>query len=294
MTWKVLKVGRDLYAPDNSDPHFGVAGKRINGITPYFLIPRAELMHHLPLTPMSELYNSLERCLLIKKVYLSRGKAKTVFGDPGKRIQYKCVGVRPSINSAEVVPYPSWSESLGPAHWSRIMGMVSFAETVFELYVDRDVLKHIRATKRVVDFKTMSSPTFAGYSIPTAKYFGGVAFGKNVFLRAHSDEDFTFSVALVLPKGLDWYSVDDAPIAHFCYPTHGIAIPMRPGDLVPFNSRIPHCISSRSKLSNDIMCISLYLKTAVVGLNDNTIPLDRIQTIMSTRYREMMTNGGSM
>jgi hypothetical protein len=285
MTWKVLKVGTDLYAPDNSDPHFGVAGKRINGIIPYFLIPRAELMHHLPLSPMSELYNSLEQCLLLKKVYLSRGKAKTVFGDPGKRIQYKCVGVHPSINSAEVVPYPSWSESLGPAHWSRIMEIVSFAETVFECYVDRNVLKHICAAKRVVDFKTMSSPNFgAGFCIPTAKYFGGIAFGKNVFLRAHADDDFTFSVSLVLPKGCDYCSVDDSPLAHFCYPTHGIAIPMRPGDLVPFNSRIPHCISSRSKLSDDIMCISLYLKTAVVGLNDNTIPLDPIQTTLSTRY----------
>jgi hypothetical protein len=38
----------------------------------------------------------------------------------------------------------------------------------------------------------------------------------------------------------------------------------------------------------------LYLKTAVVGLNDNTIPLDPIQTKLSTRYREMMSNGGSM
>ena len=73
MTWKVLKVGIALYAPNSSDPHFGVAGKRINGITPYFLIPCAELMHHLPLSPMSELYNSLEQCLLVKKVYLSRG-----------------------------------------------------------------------------------------------------------------------------------------------------------------------------------------------------------------------------
>ncbi len=40
------------------------------------------------------------------------------------------------------------------------MGMVSFAETVFELYVDHNVLKHICATKRVVDFKTMASSTF--------------------------------------------------------------------------------------------------------------------------------------
>ncbi len=281
----------DLYVPNNSDPTFGIAGKRIHGITPYFLIPRAELLRQLPCSlKMSEVYDSLEECLLLKKVYLSRGKAKTVFGDPGVRVQYKCVGVRPSINTAEVIPYPSWSESLGPVHWSRIMGMVQWAETVFESAVDRKVLQHICDAKRVVNFKTMSSPNFgSGFPIPAAKYFGGVAFGKNVFLRAHSDDDFTFSVSLVLPKGLNCYRVDDDPIAHFCYPTEGIAIPMRPGDLLLFNSRIPHCISSRTKLTDDIMCISLFLKTAVVGLNNNSIPLDTLQNNLSTKYREMRT-----
>ena len=48
---------------------------------------------------------------------------------------------------------------------------------------------------------------------------------------------------------------------------------MRPVDLLIFNAREPHAVSSRAKSSDEIFCVSIYLKTAVVviGLNDNSI-----------------------
>ena len=97
--------------------------------------------------------------------------------------------------------------------------------------------------------------------IPHAKYFGAIAFGRNVFLRCHTDDDFTLSVAHVLLGGTQSYNVDDPVVVHFCFPTEGVAVPMRPGDFLLFNARVPHCISSRCSDDDDIMCISMFLKT---------------------------------
>lgn len=289
--WTVLKVGQHLHVPDISNPAFGVTGQYIGGTRSYFLIPRIELFCLIPSSGWSDVYDSLEQVLHINKSSLSRGKKKTVFGDVGVRVKYKCIGVRPSMNSSEVIQFPSWSEKLGSKHWSNIMRLVGYVESVFEASVDRNVLLHISAARQVVKFKTMSAPQFdVPIPIPSAKYFGGVAFGKNVFLRAHVDDDFTFSVALVLLKGSDLYTIADDVVVHFCYPTHGIAIPMKPGDILPFNSRVPHCISSRQNFTDEIMCISLYLKTSVVGLNNNAIPVDSLQQCLSDHYRNIRSN----
>ena len=102
-------------------------------------------------------------------------------------------------------------------------------------------------------------PDATSRCIPPTKYFGGIAFGCTVFLCCHTDDDFTLSMAHILLDGSDVYALDDL----------GVAVPMRPGDFLLFNSRIPHCISSRCRYADKIMCISMFLKTAVVGLNNN-------------------------
>jgi hypothetical protein len=43
-------------------------------------------------------------------------------------------------------------------------------------------------------------------------------------------------------------------------------VALRPGDLLIFNALEPHAISSRCHKSDKLLCVSMYLKTAVVGL----------------------------
>jgi hypothetical protein len=63
----------------------------------------------------------------------------------------------------------------------------------------------------------------------------------------------------------------------------GVAVPLRPGDFLMFNARIPHCISSRCKQSDHVIALTMYLKTAVVGMNNNDLDLTPAQTsILST------------
>ena len=64
---------------------------------------------------------------------------------------------------------------------------------------------------------------------------------------------------------------------------------MRPGDYLIFNSHIPHCISSRCRHADKIMCISMFLKTRVVGLNENARVLTEAQAQLSDQYQTMFS-----
>lgn len=63
----------------------------------------------------------------------------TVFGDVGVRNQYKCIGVSPS----------NWDQ-LTDSHWSNIMKLVGYVESVFEASVDRNVWQHIHLQQEML------------------------------------------------------------------------------------------------------------------------------------------------
>ena len=85
------------------------------------------------------------------------------------------------------------------------------------------------------------------------------------------------SIIQVFLKGKRNYSLGDDVIVYFCFPTIGVAVPLRPGDYLLFNACIPHCLSSRCKYEDQIITTSTYLKTAIVGLNNNDLPLTEEQ-----------------
>ena len=101
-----------------------------------------------------------------------------------------------------------------------------------------------------------------------SRYYNGIGFGINVFLRCHIDHDFTMSIVQVHIENHS-YQVDDKIVCYFAFPRIGIAVALRPGDFLLFNPQEPHSISSRCRAEDELFCVSYYLKTAVVGLNDN-------------------------
>jgi hypothetical protein len=146
------------------------------------------------------------------------------------------------------------------------------AEMSFRALADHAVISHIYHAKKLVPFKTFQSTGDLSYTF-SSDFFGGIAFGTNVFLHCHTDADFTMSISQIFLKGKDVYHLDDDIILYFCFPTLGVAAPLRPGDYFMFNALIPHCISSRCKLEDDVICVSFYLKTAIVGMNENNLSL---------------------
>jgi hypothetical protein len=122
------------------------------------------------------------------------------------------------------------------------------------------------------------------------KYYSGLAFGSNMFLQCHTDPDFTMSMAQIHLKGKDKYKLDDNVIVYFGFPTLGAAVPLQPGDLLLFNALIPHCVLSRCRHADKIMCLSLYLKLAMVGMNNNKLHLNTKQTVLAKRYHAIVNN----
>ena len=79
----------------------------------------------------------------------------------------------------------------------------------FRAIADHAVLSHLAIAKKVVSFKTFTSSMADHPSNFNAQFFGGIAFGTNVFLRCHTDEDFTFSIIQVFLKGTSQYLLDE-------------------------------------------------------------------------------------
>ena len=64
-------------------------------------------------------------------------------------------------------------------------------------------------------------------------------------------------------------NIDDETACYFCFPRLGTAVALKPGNFLLINALEYHCLSSRCQSDVDIYCVSSYLKTAVVGGNDN-------------------------
>jgi len=123
-----------------------------------------------------------------------------------------------------------------------------------------------------------------------ASIFGSVAFGRNVYLNAHRDNDFTYSIVSAhraLDQDKKRYEINDDVICYFVFPRYGMAVPLRPGDILIFNPLEYHCVSSRVAEEDDILCLSLYLKSAVVGLSDNSLPLTEEQKQYADAYNNL-------
>jgi hypothetical protein len=174
----------------------------------------------------------------------------------------------------EAAPY---METLPRLHWRVLMHSMIMAERCFEAIGDSVVLSHIHHAKSAVPFQMMKLP-HTNLTSPL-KYYGGIAFGCNVFLRCHTDADYTMSMAQIHLKDKDTYHINDDIVVYFCFPTLGVAVPLRPGDYLLFNALIPHCVSSRCRHNDSIMCVSMYLKTAVVGMNNNDLSLTKNQAM---------------
>ena len=90
-------------------------------------------------------------------------------------------------------------------------------------------------------------------------------------MEMYTDEDYIMGCAGVL--GGDGYRKYDSKgsdiLQYFWFPGTGSAVGPRNGDLLLFNPTVPHCVSSRCTLTEDVICTSFYLKTAIVGGNDN-------------------------
>jgi hypothetical protein len=253
--------------------------RQTDGVSSFIRLPRQMSLDIIGECGLTKIHNSLVACENLRRVALSRSDRKRVFTDYGKPVTHACVGPQPSRNSNVVRSQPPFMDHLPEHHWRSLVWVMKRAELCFRQIADHSVLSNVHHAKKLVPFKTFSSRLHLSSNY-NADFFGGIAFGTNVFLRCHTDADFTMSISQVFLKGRSEYLPNDDVVAYFCFPTIGIAVPLRPGDYFMFNALIPHCISSCCKLEDEIMCASVYLKTAIVGMNNNDLSLTSEQKLV--------------
>ncbi len=115
------------------------------------------------------------------------------------------------------------------------------------------------------------------------KIFSGMAFGKIVYLSRYEDQHFTASSILVHIH-VHQYKLINQIIDYFWFPRLVVAVALRPGDILIFNLLEPHAISSRCQIDDIIYFVSMYLKTAIVSLDDSRICLTPAQEKLKDQY----------
>jgi hypothetical protein len=212
----------------------------------------------------------MQSCASTQCQSLARGTNNHVFTENGNK--YCCVSAQPGRAERGVQSglyrlkygFPS-------KEWDSIHRVLKRAEYAFVRYMDTDIIQHISCARSPVKFKTMEpSPSLTHKKL--ARYYNGLGFGINVYLRSHINQDFTKSIVQAHINNHD-YQVDDRILCYFSFPRIGMAVALWPGVFLLFSPQELHSISSCCKSGDKIFCISSCLKMGVVGLNDNSNPV---------------------
>ena len=205
------------------------------------------------------MFSEVEKFLDKKGMVCSRGSKREPVCERGGH-PYFTIGKHPHRGGG--VKEKDLSAFSGSHKIRKHMNMV---ERVATGYIDTN---EINAIKKVLK-EAVSEDAAEKADTKEETIFPSLAGGRNVFLPHHTDKDFFYSITSVL-----WGSkveINDPVIKYFTFAECGIAVGLRPGDIIIFNAQSYHSISSATKaaLKKDLFCLTLYLKTAAVAGNTN-------------------------
>jgi hypothetical protein len=115
------------------------------------------------------------------------------------------------------------------------------------------------------------------FKLPSASHsiWGSLACGRNYYLNSNVDEDFFYSLTTVasehgLQEDIDRYSMDADVCNYFTFAEQGTAVALRPGDMLIFNLRNHHCLSSRTSIyeSDYVFCLHCKIGIAFMDVRD--------------------------
>ena len=164
-----------------------------------------------------------------------------------------------------------------------ISGWVKNLEHVTLRYLPvwlRDVLENVH--------KILPNPSIPLLDGKKASLWPAMVSGRNVFLNVHTDADFVWSMVTIVAKGN--MTNNDAITCYFCFPTIGVAVPMRNGDILLFDPRVPHCVSSRRQGDVDSYCVSFYFDRLLSGGNDNSQELTEEEELLASEVLRRLEN----
>ena len=255
----------DLWVADTVNPSIGLHYLGLDKSSVFIRLPREAALGIM--NNGRSLCMAMRTCALTQPQSLLRGTHNRVFTEDGNK--YCCVGVQPGRAQKGVKSgLYRLKHGFPSEHWDILHKVMKRAEYAFDMYMSTEIIRHISSARSRVTFATME-PSPSSSNQKKARYYNGLGFGINVYLRSHIDADFTMSIVQAHIDNHN-YQIDDRIVCYFAFPRIGVSVALRPGDFLLFNPTEPHCVSSRCRADDDIYIISSYLKTAIVGLNDNT------------------------
>jgi hypothetical protein len=212
---------------------------------------------------------------------------------------YRTFGMYCSLNSRQVLCKENgkkYEKSLIEA--KQVMKMYVRANEIATRVIPTDLLRGLRVAHTAVGWDTMETNKkgFKPRNGCKRNIWAGAAVSVNYISGSHVDDDFFLSCLTVICHDDNDVTVrtaegstykENLPIAvYFCLPKLGVAVALRPGDYIVFNPREPHCVSMREKYyeKKQVYVMSFYLKSSIVGRNDNTMSNSSLKQTASLKY----------
>jgi hypothetical protein len=134
-------------------------------------------------------------CAQTQPQLLSRGMQNHAFTEHD--YIYYCVGNQPGRAERGVQSgLYKMKHGFPNHHWDCIHKVSKCAEYAFDMFMDTNVIKHIVHARQCVKFQMME-PSHPLFNTKSTRYYNGVGFNINVFLRSHVDKDFTMLIIQV-------------------------------------------------------------------------------------------------
>ena len=158
--------------------------------------------------------------------------------------------------------------------WNTLHKLFKYVEDKCEKYLPREILKGISKVKDKFNYPRFPRIRCNEYGKTIeneeTKIYTSLALARDYYSAAHVDEDFFLSTMICLNDDGKEMCFDGEIITHFCFPHCGYAVALRDGDCLIFNPKILHCCAHQESVQNgSVLCSSLYLKSNIIGGNDN-------------------------
>ena len=264
-----LFVAQQHLRPKHLDKGKGLRYRRQDKSMVFTLCPRQESLKAVgviddPSVPML-LAESYSLSIAAARTSLKRGKNISIETDGENTFKYVCVGSAANRGGKGISSLHYVLKKMPDVHQERLRShIVSVEQRLFLRFMETATIRQVTTA-----ISKSGAPLFTTTSGASTTIYQQFAVGKNVYLSTHIDQDFTYSCVTIVASG----DVDEV-VAYFCFPAIGIVVPLRPFDVLFFDPKEPHNISSRCDNERDIFCISFYLKSNNIGGNNN----DRVLT----------------
>ena len=185
--------------------------------------------------------------------------------------KHATVGLKPNRGRPGIVE--SWPKKLSGIDKQTLKKLMSRCQNIADGYLQSNELRGIQITQLLLEWSELKGSN-------TQTKCGSLAAARNHYLNSHTDDDFFYSLLTTvsahgLREDIDRFKSVVQVCNYFTFAEQGIAVALRPGDILIFNPLYVHCLSSRTSAyeTEDVFSLSMYLKTAIVGMNDNSLPL---------------------